>query len=358
MSGQFRRNKGLQGSPPCKSEFPIVTCVWTLSTHTCTSGTSAAQLVWKATRFPDRIGGDETVSGHSREVLGAANRDSLEFYPSMYPTSTLQREGLRLAGLVNIEGIPQQGTKEVVDLLSNLALQLKWLSTLDWQNLPHRFVSRLELQDPASLADLISMKEQFPELVGIRQILNYDTVDESLRWPLVQPIDYFSNESFQKSFSLMNDLDMSFDLQVNHHQLIAASKFLSHFPNIRIILDHLGLPRTHAASSSEKIHQEWLEGISALSKLPNSSIKLSKLSFIHPNYATCATSFEKVQRYVHEAIEVFGTARCMFASNFPDDDPKSATEIFRATVSMVNSYSSERRASLFSNCAKSIYKLN
>jgi len=57
----------------------------------------------------------------------------------------------------------------------------------------------------------------------------------------------------------------------------------------------------------------------ALSELPKVHVKLSMLNNLLPGWEGDEEKAKKVKEKVMEVIELFGSHRCMFASNFPVD---------------------------------------
>ena len=67
---------------------------------------------------------------------------------------------------------------------------------------------------------------------------------------------------------------------------------------------------------------------------------------------------ESIRPFVLETIDVFGTARCLFASNFPVDRLFSDyATVWRAFDQLTRSFSDEERSGLFHGNAERIYRL-
>jgi predicted TIM-barrel fold metal-dependent hydrolase len=157
---------------------------------------------------------------------------------------------------------------------------------------------------------------------GIRMILNYSKTDSSLCWPQVGRDDFLTQDKiFEKNFSLLQTNNLSFDLHVNWFQLQDAAKFVSRFPEIPIILDHLGVLKLTGKDEAEdsKRYAEWKEGMAALAALPNVNVKLSGPEYIYPNWTSDAAQRSKLVALLKDTISLFGTSRIMVASNYPVD---------------------------------------
>ena len=140
---------------------------------------------------------------------------------------------------------------------------------------------------------------------GVRQILNHNP-----SWPFVDR-DLLEDESFLSSFALLEEYGITvFELHVNPHQLInAATRLVARYPSVMFVLNHMGCLRGGIDD-----FDSWREGVSQLAALPNVSVKLS--GFEYPDPQSWATA-PLVRRMADVLIELFGSRRCMVASNFP-----------------------------------------
>jgi len=97
-----------------------------------------------------------------------------------------------------------------------------------------------------------------------------------------------------------------------------------------------------------------------LGKLPNVYVKLSMLSFIKFGWETDAEGKKFITNLVREVIGIFGTKRCMFASNFPVDIMSSPHPgvLYDAFQEMVADLSAEEKRDLFWETADKAYRLS
>lgn len=111
-----------------------------------------------------------------------------------------------------------------------------------------------------------------------------------------------------KGLTLLEGRDLSWDLRVPAWHLTHAADTLEAFPQLRVILNHTGLPwdRTSQGLST------WRAGMRALADNPNVAVKLSELGTPwHP------WNPQANRELLCETIALFGPTRCLFASNFP-----------------------------------------
>ena len=110
----------------------------------------------------------------------------------------------------------------------------------------------------------------------------------------------------------------------------------------------------------------WKAHIKELSRRPNVMMKLGGMStrrcgFDFENYPRPRTSRDLAAAwgpYVETCIELFGTGRCMFESNFPPDKAGgSYRNVWNAFKLIAADYSDDEKARLFSENAKAVYRL-
>lgn len=90
-----------------------------------------------------------------------------------------------------------------------------------------------------------------PRVVGVRMILNYCAKDPSLCWPKVTRGDYLMGgcEEFNKGFAVLAKHGLSFELQCNWFQLHHAANFLKNYPDLVVVVDHLGCLKLGTSSA-------------------------------------------------------------------------------------------------------------
>ena len=148
---------------------------------------------------------------------------------------------------------------------------------------------------------------------------------------------------------LLRKYDFSWDLRVKTWELEAAAKVVSGIPDIQVVLNHTGFPWDRSAAGLES----WRKGMRALAACPNVCCKLSCLCLLDG-----AWDYEDNRRIVLEAIEIFGTARCMFASTFPVDGLRvSYAQMFEDFKRMTAGLNEAERQRLFHDNAARFYRI-
>lgn len=111
------------------------------------------------------------------------------------------------------------------------------------------------------------------------------------------------------SVRLLTERGLPLDLHFpDYTSLPLALRLVEQVPDVRLVIDHLGKPdlRDPGAFAS------WSAAIAPLSRHPDIFLKYSGWATF-----TGRTEPADVQRYIDRAIELFGTDRIIFASNWP-----------------------------------------
>jgi predicted TIM-barrel fold metal-dependent hydrolase len=152
---------------------------------------------------------------------------------------------------------------------------------------------------------------------------------------------------WRAGFAALAASGLRFDLQAPWSELGAAARLAGDFPHAQIVLDHAGLP----ADRSDDGIAGWREAMRRLAAHRNVAVKISGLG--QPGRRWTARANGGIVRAV---IDLFGVARCMFASNFPVDSLcASFAGIYGGFDSMTAGLSGEERHALFAGNAQRIY---
>ena len=161
---------------------------------------------------------------------------------------------------------------------------------------------------------------------------------------------------------------LSFDALLYHTQLMELVDLAKAFPDITIILNHVGRPLGIGpyAGKRQEVFQEWKKGIVEVAACPNVVVKVGGLGnpisgFDWHKRRVPPTSEELAEAaapYYLFCIEKFGANRCMFESNFPVDKASySYTVVWNAFKRISKDFSEEERAALFHDTAAQVYRL-
>ena len=174
------------------------------------------------------------------------------------------------------------------------------------------------------------------------------------------------DSTFREGFACLQNTGLSFDAWFFHTQVADLVDLAGAFPDVSIIMDHIGGPLGTGPYEREGVFQEWKRGIVQVAGCPNVVVKLGGLGmplcgFDWHERATPPGSVELADAmgpYTRWCIEQFGVDRCMFESNFPVDKVSySYTVLWNAFKRITEDLSPEDRAALFHDTAVRVYRL-
>ena len=186
-----------------------------------------------------------------------------------------------------------------------------------------------------------------PNFRGIRQMLNHSQDNPALNF--IKSGDAMDDPVWRNGYRLLEKFGASFDMQIWPWQLEMAARLATDIPEVPMILNHTGMPFANNAGS----RRQWDAGLRALATAGNVSVKISALGMATPGWTV-----KDIRTYVEGTIEIFGSDRCMFASNFPVDSLTSDyTTIWAAYDGITSEMSDDDRAKLFHDNAVLYYRL-
>lgn len=121
--------------------------------------------------------------------------------------------------------------------------------------------------------------------------------------------DWLTRADVAAGVRTLGDLALSVDLVVRDHQLRDARTLALAAPDTTFVLDHLAKPALATGDLAT-----WRTDLAALAELPNVVAKLSGLT-IEADWQ--GWSIETLSPAVSHALEVFGSDRLMFGSDWP-----------------------------------------
>lgn len=182
------------------------------------------------------------------------------------------------------------------------------------------------------------------------------------------PPGLLGDGEFRRGFAWLEKLKLSFDAWVYHPQLNEVAALARAFPDMTIVLNHMGAPLGVGpyAGKKDEVFQLWSRGIAAVAACPNVVIKLggagSARSGYHWHERPVQPSSEELAQvlrpYFGWCIETCGVDRCMFESNFPvEKSANSYVVVWNAFKKITKNYSFSERAALFHDTAARVYRI-
>ena len=173
---------------------------------------------------------------------------------------------------------------------------------------------------------------------------------------------------FREGFAQLRRLDLTFDAWLFHPQLGELADLARSFPDVTIILDHIGAPLgvgPYEGRRSE-VMEIWKRSIAEVAQNENVFVKVGGCGM--PNYGNgwherdtppgSVELAESTAPYYLHVIEQFGVERCMFESNFPVDKASySYNVMWNSFKRIVADFSDSEKAALFHDTATKAYRI-
>ena len=205
-------------------------------------------------------------------------------------------------------------------------------------------------------------------LRSVRHSGSYDA-DTALLGSLAAPGGLYVSDAFRAGFAELAQTDLVFDAWLLEPQLDDLVDLADRFPDVPIVLDHLGSPLGTCAYAGrrEERFPVWKQSLRNLAERPNVTVKLGGLgmdlagfpSFLATPRLSSGQLAAEWRPYIETAIEIFGAERCMFESNYPTEAGcGSYRTIWNAFKRLTGSASDAEKRQLFSATAVRTYKLD
>ncbi|MEO3867376.1 amidohydrolase family protein [Nonomuraea sp. B12E4] len=120
--------------------------------------------------------------------------------------------------------------------------------------------------------------------------------------------DRMKDPVFRRNLAAVADLGWLFELQVFPGQMPDAADLVAAFPGLTFVLVHAGMP----VDLDPPGVAEWTRGMKLLAEHPNVVVKLTgQGTFVH------RVDRPLIERVTATCLDLFGSRRCMWGSNFP-----------------------------------------
>ena len=210
---------------------------------------------------------------------------------------------------------------------------------------PHGIVGYADMTVDDVRPQLDRLK-RYPLVRGIRMQLHWHETPEYRFAPSAEQV---VDPKVRKNVSRLKDYGYSFDLQIFPGQMRDGASLVEENPEINFILQHTGM----LTDMSPKTTEAWRAGLRQLAPLPNLYSKLSAFgTFVHRNDPAL------ISYIVDNAMEIFGSERLMFGSNFPIEKlwTKHAP-LVQAHRDAVAKHGPPHEANIFWNTAARVYRV-
>jgi predicted TIM-barrel fold metal-dependent hydrolase len=223
--------------------------------------------------------------------------------------------------------------------------ETRWLEkTADADGLPSAIVAFCNLAG-ADVHEKLNAQLSSSRVRGVRQIIGRSPDEDAL----TGSGNLLHDPRWRDGLRQAAELGLSFDLQLIPSQLPHAAEVMATVPGLRIALCHCGSPWDQTRRGLKR----WKAGLKLLAQLPKTHCKISGLGMFNHRWTEAG-----IRPIVETCIEIFGTNRCMFGSNFPVDKlHASYTEVWRAFANIADKLDSKDSNRLFIGTAAEFYGL-
>lgn len=121
--------------------------------------------------------------------------------------------------------------------------------------------------------------------------------------------NFLLRKDFLRGISHLEKYDYSYDILVFPHQLGSVLEFVKRFPYQKFVIDHIAKPYI-----KDGFYEGWAVLMKEIAKHENVYCKLSGM-ITEANYNTWTP--ELLHPYIHLVLEIFGSERMMFGSDWP-----------------------------------------
>jgi predicted TIM-barrel fold metal-dependent hydrolase len=216
--------------------------------------------------------------------------------------------------------------------------------TADETGWPHAIVGYADMTVD-DVRPQIDRLMKYKLLRGVRMQLHWHAVPEFRFAPNARQV---IDPAVKKNVARLKDYGLSFDLQLFPAQMQDGLELVSENPDTNFILTHCGM----LTDMEPETVENWEEGLRTLAKAPNLYAKLSGLgTFAHRNDPML------VALIYDAAIDILGSDRLMFGSNFPIEKLWTThAELIAAHRAAAAKYGADKQADIFWNTAEKVYR--
>ncbi len=259
--------------------------------------------------------------------------------PASYGAAEWRRDtaAVELAGIVHVQA--------EVDHASDPVAETAWMQQLhDVEGMPTACVGYADLRSDA-LGDVLDRHAAYPVFRGIRQEAWFDPRSERADVPRINLLD---DPAFLRGLQELERRDLVFELLVWQEQLEQAAALLREAPDLRVVIDHTGVPKDEAR------REQWAHGLTAvLQAAPRGILKISGLGMVD-----AAWTPERIDPLIARALELAGPARVVFASNFPvEPEGVSYAQVWETFERAIAGFDPAERAAMLRDTATACYDL-
>ncbi len=245
-------------------------------------------------------------------------------------TADQARETLTAAGVRHAILVQADDTAADTEAMLAAALTHDWIvGVVGW----------LPLEDPAGAAPLLERWGAHPKICGVRTLIHDDP----------RP-DLLEHAPVRETLALLEKSGLAFDIpDAFPRHLGQAATVARDFPELRVVVDHLGKP-PRASGAADMA--EWERQLRAVAALPNT---VAKVSGLHAGGAEF--SAPALAGVWDIALSAFGPQRLMYGGDWPVSllgAPYAQT--VNVAAELIDSLSPAEAQAVWSGTARRVYR--
>jgi predicted TIM-barrel fold metal-dependent hydrolase len=212
--------------------------------------------------------------------------------------------------------------------------ETKWLQGFaDRFGYPQGIIAECHLSQPDAQA-VLERHLQYENVRGIRDF---------------GPGDYLLDPAWRAGFKLLGKLKLVSCVDTRPERAAKLLDLATAYPDIQICVDHCGLPEKRDSN----YFQLWRTAMGALAKAPNITMKISGLGMCDNRW-----TLDSLRPWILACIEIFGTSRVVFGSNWPVDRMYSSyPDIVNAYRTILGGFTDAEQLAMLCGNAERLFRI-
>lgn len=212
--------------------------------------------------------------------------------------------------------------------------ETRWLSEgFERTGIPHGIIAHSNLMAD----DLSAELDRHSEFAGFRGIRDFSQGD------------YLVDERYRRGVRTLGSRGLVASIDCRPETYGKVAELAAAAPDTAICIDHCGFPRQR----DDDYFAFWKREMTQIAAQPNTFMKVSGLGMVDQRWTV-----ESLRPWVETSIELFGTDRIVFGSNWPLDRLFSSyTDLVQAYRMLISGYAPHEQVAMFSANAERLYSV-
>jgi len=212
---------------------------------------------------------------------------------------------------------------------------------------PNGLIARVDFLDPR-LNRVLDEYVSLGRVRCVRQHLGWHPSNPALRFA-ARP-DLLSDDVWRAGIAALRGRGFVCELEIFTPQLRDLMPVVVAYPDLQFVLPVMGWP----LDLTDDGHRNWKHDLAALSACPNVAVKIFAMECIFGIRWTVP----QVRPWILETIEMFGPARCMFASHMPLCTLAcSIQQLYERYFEIIADFSGSEKSQLLHDTAAKVYRI-